>query len=291
MTAATFSVVVPTGGRERYLERALGDLVHQEPPAGGFEVVVVDDGPGGSSGPLVASLARDAPVPIRYVRRARAGVAPARNTGLEASEGEIVAFVDDDCRFPRTWLATLASGIQRAPEADCFGGPIDIALEEPHPRWCGREPFPITYLDHGREDRWVEFVYGANMAVRRAAVARVGAFDPEYPVYGGEELEWILRLRRAGGRVRYVAAARVSHTRLAGDLTLRSLMRLARARGRSRAVFDRRAGTPQPPSRELLRALKMFLHATTHACWGGAAIGVEHVTYAYHAARGDDALS
>ena len=68
------------------------------------------------------------------------------------------------------------------PGAEAFGGPIRAGSKGPAPRACGRERRPITTLDLGTEDAEAEMVWGANMAVRRAAFERVGRFDESVAV-------------------------------------------------------------------------------------------------------------
>ena len=92
-------------------------------------------------------------------------------------------------------------------DEDLFGGPIVARLEGGGPRSCGREDAPITTLDGGPDDREIEFVWGANMAIRRRALERIGRFDETIQGRGDEE-EWERRYKSAGGRVRYVAARR-----------------------------------------------------------------------------------
>src|SRR5205814_10730658 len=97
---------------------------------------------------------------------------------------------------------------------DVFAGPIRVRLEGRAPHSCGREPPPITALDLGRADTDARFAWGANMAIRRAALERVGPFD-ETLRNGGDEQEWQerLRAREPGARVLYVGAAGVGHRR------------------------------------------------------------------------------
>ena len=126
------------------------------------------------------------------------GLNAARNTGVDATTGSLVAFLDDDVWAPPGWLAALRRGDADHPDADVFGGPIRARLEGPAPRGCGREPAPITTLDLGAEDVEAEMVWGANFAVRRDAFERFGRFDASVGGHGDEE-EWLLALR-AGRR-------------------------------------------------------------------------------------------
>ncbi len=286
----TFSIVVPTADRRRYLPAALADLLSQRFPASAHEVLVVDDTAEALSRDQVEARIPTTPVRLRYERReGPPGINAARNTGIRRSRGSVVVFVDDDCRFGPTWLAAICAGIDSAPRAECFGGPISIALEPGHPRWCGREPFPITSLDHGDRDRYVDLVYGANFAVRRSALERIGPFRVDQPLYG-DETEWILRLRRRGGLVRYIARAGVVHTRLAEDVTVGRLLRTALVRGGRLARWHRSESLSEPLSIEALLAMArrvgvLSAHALSHGCWSGAAHAVESSAYLVDCAR------
>ena len=282
--SSTFSVVIPTGDRQRYLALAVADLVAQDFPDERYEIIVVDDTEEGSNHDLVEGLAAAASVPIRYERRVGLrGINAARNTGIRHGSGDVFAFVDDDDRLGPGWLAALDRGVESAPQAECFGGPIAISIEPPHPRWCGREDFPITVLDHGPADRYVDVVFGANFAVRRSAFERVGLFDDERRLYG-DEVEWLLRLRRAGGRVRYVVDAAVTHTRFANDVTLRQMLRGALLKGANTAHFDLDQGIVEPLRRVLRRAFRMSAHAVVYRCWSAATHALQAYVYAYYTA-------
>ena len=90
----------------------------------------------------------------------------------------------------------------------------------------------MTALDLGPEDRPAEFVWGANLAIRREAFERIGRFDEALGGAGDEE-DWQRRLRAAGGSVGYVAAAGVDHRRSGRDAHLRQLARASYFRGRA----------------------------------------------------------
>ena len=124
-----------------------------------------------------------------------------------------------------------------------FTGPIRARLEG-REGWsrhsCGREGPPITTLDLGSEDTdRVRYAWGANMAIRRAALERIGPFDVTLE-HAGDEQEWQDRLTAAcgDGRVLYVAAAALDHRRAGPDARLRALARAARLRGRAARSFD-----------------------------------------------------
>lgn len=229
-----------------------------------MDVAVVDDSISDDIRRRVSELGSRLPLPVRYLpRNGPPGINAARNTGIDGTDGELIVFLDDDCRVPESWLTALCAGVDAAPDADAFGGPIALDLDE-HPRWCGDCPFPVTTLDRGPSDRWVDVVYGANMAIRRSAAERVGPFDEGFRLHG-DEIEWQLRLRRDGGLVRYVAGARVLHSREPEDVTLRALVRSAYQRGRgSERLYG--AGPSPNRARVAARVPRRLGHALRRGC-------------------------
>ena len=266
MEAPTVSVVVPTRDRAGYLEVALSSLCAQG-PGGAGEVLVVDDGSADST----AQVARAAGV--GYLRLdPPGGLNAARNAGVRATTGELVAFVDDDVWAPPGWSSALAEGAARHPGAEAFGGPIRARLEGPAPRGCGREPPPITTLDLGPEDVEATMVWGSNFAVRRTAFAAHGPFDERLGGHGDEE-EWLMALRAAGGRIVYLAAAGLDHRRAGDDARLRSLARAAYHRGRAARRTDVRRGAAPAVARELRNVAGCGWHTLRRACPQGIIMG------------------
>jgi len=279
MPEPAVSVVVPTRNRAGYLDVALASLRDQTgaPP---HELLVVDDG---STDDTVAVAARHG---VRAIAaRAPGGLNAGRNTGIAATRAELIAFVDDDVWAPPGWLAALVAGAARHPEADALGGPIEARLVGPAPRFCGREQPPITSLDLGPADRDAEFVWGANMAVRRAAIDRIGPFDESLRGNGDEE-DWLLRLRAAGGRVGYVADAGLEHRRVGDDSRLRSLARAEYRNGRAARRNDIRKGTAQPLHRELRDLAGAGWHTARRRCPQGLIMGAHSTGRLVEALRG-----
>jgi glycosyltransferase involved in cell wall biosynthesis len=268
MDPPVVSVVVPTRGRAAYLEVTLDSLLDQRTEAA-YEILVVDDGAQDATASVVAARPS-----VRCVAHGEArGLNAARNTGVRESKSELIAFVDDDVLAPPGWLDALVEGSRRHASAEAFGGPIRARFEGRTPRTCGREEPPITTLDLGTDDCEATEAWGANFAVRRAAVERVGGFDERIVRPHGDEEEWIERLCAAGGKVVYLAGAGLDHRRNAEDARLGPLARAAYARGRAARASDRRRERAPSLGSELRVLGGCVWHTARRGCPQGLIMG------------------
>jgi glycosyltransferase involved in cell wall biosynthesis len=260
------SVVIPTRSRAPYLDVALGSLVSQE-LAGPFEVLVADDC---SSDETQAVLGKWG---VRQIRADRPrGLNAARNAGVDATTASLVAFIDDDVYAPPGWLQAMLDGAARHPHADAFGGPIRARFEGKTPSSCGRESAPITTLDLGDRDAETPMVWGANMAIRRSALERLGPFDETVADHGDEE-DWLLALRAAGGTIVYLAQAGIDHRRAGADARLGALVGAAYRRGRAARISAQRRGEAPGVVGELRVLGGCAWHSVRFACPQGVIMG------------------
>ena len=212
------SVVLCTWNRAALLDGALAALTaqHDAPP---FEILVVDNASTDRTRDVVT---RHAAVcdRVRYLHEPRQGLSFARNTGIAAARGEIVAFTDDDVRVGPEWVRAVVATLDSHPDAACAGGPVMPAFPGPVPSWLTpRHWAPLGIQDYGDERFRVDrsravCLIGANLAVRRAAFARVGGFAPAVQRVGDgfgstEDHEWQLRLWASGGYGIYEPLLRV----------------------------------------------------------------------------------
>ena len=270
----------PDAGAPRYLEVALASVAAQAREAGA-EMLVIDDA--GPSPPRARSRSDSAPATSRTPDRSgstspatRAWRAPAASSWCSST----------------TTFAPARAGCERCstrprdhPDVDVFTGPIRPRLEGRRPRTCGREGPPITALDLGAEDTYTRYAWGANMAIRRSALDRVGPFD-ESLEHGGDEQEWQERLAAIAGppsagdhdmRVLYVARAGVDHRRAGADARLSALARGAHVRGRAARRFDARRGQQPSLARELITLAGCAGHVVRRRCPAGLTM-VAHST-------------
>ncbi|MBX7249913.1 MAG: glycosyltransferase [Caulobacteraceae bacterium] len=128
MSAPRLTVMIPTCRRPAQLAVAVRSIFAQQGFApGDVELVVVDNDPAGSARAAFEALAAAAPVSTVYVHAPIPGVAQARNAGMAAARGEMVAFLDDDEEAPAHWLAALVAAQARHGAAVVFG-PVRAAL-------------------------------------------------------------------------------------------------------------------------------------------------------------------
>ena len=242
MTALRVSVVIVSRGRPDALRLCLTALAQSRHPC--FEVIVVTDAEG------EAALAPWGDR-IRLRRCDEANISLARNIGIEAAAGEVVAFLDDDALPEPGWLAALTAPFEDETVAAAGGyvrGPGHLGWQ-----WRARAAFadgssrdlvmeddaPVVL--RGRLGRGIK-TEGTNMAVRRTVLAAMGGFDTAYRFYL-DETDLNLRLAAQGARTAIVPLAQVHHGYLASprrrrDRVPRDLGEI----GASLAVFLRRHG-------------------------------------------------
>ena len=260
------SVIVPVRNGARTLGPCLTSVLGSDFPATRFEVIVVDNG----STDGTANVLRDFSGRVRVVHEARRGAAAARNAGLAAAEGTLVAFTDADCEVDSHWLGQLTGPLVDG-EATVAGGRI-LAFADANT--VAR--FGERIHDHRRAIEYFRppYLITMNMAVTMEAMRGVGGFDERF--LRGEDVDVSWRLLQAGVRLEYVDEAIVHHR---NRDTLFSLAREAWQHGyygvkvthmhrayleRPSAEYARRAIGPLPPfqySRPLGPGREGFLRA------------------------------
>lgn len=201
------TVVVATYGRARLLPRLVG-AVEAQTGVGPVELVIVDDGSGDGTWPVLDQLAGQAAIAVVALRLDRnQGPARARNLGWRAARAPLVAFTDDDCVPQPGWLAALVAG---SAEADIVQG-----VTRPDPAQIpGHGAFSQTVRVNGDEG-WYET---CNIAYRRELLERLGGFDERFgsasrggrPPYGEDtDLAW--RAKQLGARIVLAPGAVVHH--------------------------------------------------------------------------------
>ena len=198
------SVVVCSHNGARTIAQTLQGLERVAYPH--FEVIVVDDGSTDGTAAIAETF------DVRLIRTPNRGLGRARNVGLEAAAGEIVAYLDDDAWPDPDWLRYLVRPLL-ASDAVAAGGPnLPPPDDPPVARAVANAPGGPTHVLI--DDTTAEHVPGCNMAFRAESLRAVGGFDERYRA-AGDDVDVCWRLQRVGGRIGFHPSAVVWHRRRA----------------------------------------------------------------------------
>jgi len=251
------TVVICTYNRADLLEATLSALAEQKVDGNlAWDIVIVDNN--SSDRTRVVAQQATSRLPVTYVFEGRQGLSRARNSGIAAARGEIVAFTDDDVLPARDWVNSIASAIERW-GFDIVGGRILPKWEGTLPSWLLEDDTLLGNLALLTSEQVRIFepstletpkVWGANMAFRRSVFARVGLFDTRRGIqgktlYAGEETELIGRAIDAGSVAVYDPSLVVFH-RIGPDRMRRGYFRRLRfQRALGEALASGRRGVPR----------------------------------------------
>ncbi len=197
------SVVVCTYNGSRTIRETLTHLAALDYPD--YEVVVVNDGSTDSTSSIIEDFDW-----VRSISVPNGGLSRARNLGMEAATGEIVAYLDDDAFPDPLWLQYIADTFLRSDFA-AVGGP-NIPPEEDGPIAHCVAQSPGGPQQVLISDREAEHIPGCNMAFRRAWLKGIGGCDPAFRI-AGDDVDLCWRLMQAGGKIGFSASALVWHHR------------------------------------------------------------------------------
>jgi GT2 family glycosyltransferase len=252
--SARITVVVPTFRRPDGLIRALEALAGQQDPGAPWDVVVVDnDDPPGAQ-PVFSALAPRFNGRALLVREVRRGASTARNAGIAAAGGEVVAFLDDDVVPVGDWLRQLVEPVLSG-RCEGAGGRVLLDPAVAIPRWLGADFLGyLSAFDLGDEVHDIapdHYVLSASAAFRADALHRVGGFDPVLGPRPGvpmvnDDIDLCRRVMQSGARISYVPSAVVVHDLPQQRLTRTYMVRRTYAQGRSDWLLDRRVNAARP---------------------------------------------
>lgn len=167
------------------------------------EIIIVDDGSTDGTAQTIKTFAEQ----VSYIFQPNRGPAAARNAGVKAARGNLVAFTDSDCLPDPHWLRNLVAGFD-SPLAAGVGGLIKSADES----WIGQYIDEAGFLNpQPKSATPIPYLITANACFRRAALLEAGLFDERFRKPGGEEPELCLRLSKRGYHFCWAKEAVVLH--------------------------------------------------------------------------------
>jgi len=169
-----------------------------------FEVIVVNDGSDDETGAIALRNG------FRLINTQNGGLSRARNLGLHASNGEIVAYIDDDAQPDEHWLSFLAHAFMTSDHVGIGGPNIPPPDTSPTAECVANAPGnPMHVL---LTDREAEHIPGCNMAIRSEALKAIGGFDPRFRI-AGDDVDVCWRLQQRGWTLGFSPGAMVWHRR------------------------------------------------------------------------------
>ncbi len=198
------SIVVASYNGDRTLKACLESLEQLNYPD--YEVILVDDGSTDSTREIAFLRPR-----VRYVRHeSNRGLSVARNTGIAAASGEIIAFTDSDCRADPDWLHYLVGDLLAGDFAG-IGGPNLLPPEDSSVA-AAVMASPGGPAHVMLTDVQAEHVPGCNMAFFKWALSEIGGFDPIFR-QAGDDVDLCWRVQQAGHKIGFSPAGFVWHYR------------------------------------------------------------------------------
>lgn len=222
------SVVVASYNGARTLPACLESLQRLNYP--NYEVILVDDGSTDNTARIAAQYPK-----VRYLpHQANLGLSTARNTGIDAAQGEIVAFTDSDCRPDVDWLYYLVGDLLNS-EFIGIGGhnllPPDDSLVAAAVMVSPGGPAHVMLTD-----RVAEHIPGCNMAFYKWALLEIGSFDPLFRK-AGDDVDICWRLQQRGYKIGFSPGGFVWHYRRS---TVRDYLRQQHGYGEAEAMLIHR---------------------------------------------------
>jgi GT2 family glycosyltransferase len=194
------SVIVCTYNGQRTIRECLEGLQKLRYPD--YEVIVVNDGSKDKTPAIVREY------DVRCISTENRGLSAARNVGLEAATGEIVAYIDDDACPDPDWLLYLASAFRNSDYAAIGGPNIPFPNDGFVANCVAHAPGGPTHVLIS--DTEAEHIPGCNMAFRKTCLDAVGGFDPQFRI-AGDDVDLCWRLQKRGWKLGLAHSATVWH--------------------------------------------------------------------------------
>jgi glycosyltransferase involved in cell wall biosynthesis len=244
-------VVLPTFNRASLLERTLDSLFVAERPDGlDVHITVVDNASTDGTRPLVLAQMNRFGGRLHYLLERTPGKPHALNSGIAATQGDLIGLIDDDEEIASDWFRVIWRHFAGHPELDFIGGKCLPLWDAPRPDWLGTQYLGVIgWVDPGAglqimDERYQGMLMGGNAVIRRRTLERVGPYSAELSrtgarLLGCEDEDMYQRLLAHGARGLYVPELVIFHHVPAARLNKPYFRRWCFWRGVSLGVIDR----------------------------------------------------
>jgi len=195
----TISVVIPAHNEEKYIGRTL-ECVVENAPSNLLEIIVVNNASTDNTARVAAAFPK-----VRVVNETKKGITQARQAGLNASNGELVACVDADTWLSKQWFEILNREFEQDSNLVCLSGPYWYREFSPFKNffvqlWYLVAKFIAVFTGY--------LVQGGNFVVKRQALLKAGGFDTSIAFYG-EDTDIAQRMHGMG-KVKFLMSFRAA---------------------------------------------------------------------------------
>jgi GT2 family glycosyltransferase len=272
--ARCISVVICAHTMDRIdeLRASIRSVLRQGTPA--FELITVCD----HNEQLQALVAKEFPTITVMANAETRGLSGARNTGIKAASGTVIAFIDDDAQASEDWLARLWQPYSD-PGVIAVGGGIVPNWPGQRPRWFPSEfdwVIGCSYIGQPETGGPVRNLIGCNMSIRRDVAQAVGDFRTALGRVGDngagcEETDYFIRARELyPDRVVYLLPDAVVHHSISpARTTWRYYLQRCRAEGKAKAALVGLVGSETGLSSETSYARSILPAGVLHGIWSG----------------------
>jgi glucosyl-dolichyl phosphate glucuronosyltransferase len=274
------NVLVPTHNRAGLLERCVRSLLRAEPsPWLDVHITVVCNGCTDDSGDRVRALQSTFPGRISLIIERRQGKSRALNVGIAATDGDLVAMVDDDEEVDGGWFEVAGEAF-RDPTLEFAGGPYVPVWETTRPDWIPNDYLgALGEVDNGSVPRPFDRKFpgqlmGGNAIIRRTTLQKVGPYAEHLGpgaharLFSCEDEDMYLRLLEHGCKGEYLPALVIYHYIPATRLSREYYRKWCFWRGVSLGLMDRQHPLPV-----------RYLAGVPRFMWGRAARAVVRLAF------------
>jgi len=196
------SVVIPVKNAENTIRTCIESILTQIVPPS--EIIIVLNNSDGETKNIISDIALSVEK-IKVISEKRKGRGAARNAGIIASSGEIIAMTDADCVVPKNWLSSITQPIIEEGENIVMGFEEDAVKNY----WSKRMQEEDTrFIGTKKDGGYINHLDTKNFAIRRELV-RSFMFNPNLEAY--EDWDFFLRIKRAELKIRFLPEIRVLH--------------------------------------------------------------------------------
>ncbi len=187
------SVIIPTYNRNDLLKNCLQSFENINYPKKDFEVIVVDDGSIDGTEEFMINNKNKFDFNLVSIRQKNKGPAAARNLGIAKSQGELIAFTDDDCVVEKDWLDEYVRSFDEVH----IGGVGGATKHNMRGVFCEFMDF-YKVMDPMVENSEVLYLITANACYRRDAILAVNGFEEKIRNPGGEDPDLSMKIKEKG---------------------------------------------------------------------------------------------